>query len=120
MYSEQTMDIMIDTTIREIFLSSKEDCSIQLNNFSFKNKGHLAILSISGIAHDIFGFGVEIETGFFSYWFNNFKYKYRKFCKRSKANKKGINVENFIKEIEEKNEKPGIFSAIYNSYYERH
>lgn len=120
MYDEQILDTIIDVGIKDLFILSKEDCIIRLNNFSFKNKGHMAVMSIAKIARDIFGFKVEVEAKFFTYWIYNLKYGYKNYCKRAKVLGKGINVSKFIEEIENRNAFPNIFKEIYEKYYERH
>jgi len=116
-YKEDLMDAIVHVTIQDLFVLSKDGKIIKLSNFSFKNKSHLAILSISALMRNIFNFDIEIESDFFSYWFYNLKHKYKKFCKRVPKVGDGINVDLLINNIENLNNLPSIFSEIYEKYY---
>lgn len=118
-YSEDFMDKILYASLCNLYTEAKETHTIKLNNFSFSNKGHLTLLRSAQMAHDVFGFQVRLCVSPLEFFFKNFKYKYRKFCKREKSSENAINSVLFISHIENANKAPDVFKTIYETYYER-
>lgn len=112
------MDKVIEVTISNLYTIRIDGHIIRFTNFSFKNKGHLAVLYIARSARDVLGLDVEMDMGFFKFYWYNLKYKYSKFCKRHRSSI-AIDPSEVILDIERANNKYHLFEKIYETYYER-
>lgn len=118
-YNYDYLDKVMHVALSNLYTKREHGTNIvRLTNFSFKNKSHLTVLKIAQMAHEVLGLNIELCTDPFTYYFYNLKYKYRKFCKRTK-NTNGIDTSMFIYDIESANNIFYLFNTIYEAYFER-
>lgn len=69
----QVYDGLINETIKQIYLASKEKNKIVLVKLNPKDKEHLFILRIALMARDIFNIPVHVEMNFFKWLMLNWR-----------------------------------------------
>ena len=112
--NEQIYDSVVSVALINMFTLSKEDNYIKFFEFNKKDPAHLALVAIGLIGRQIYNFEFGVETSFLNILWLRKKFR----CKYIKKIKKGnINCNKFIIDIEEPNDKFGIFKEIYYAYY---
>lgn len=112
----KNLDKVINTTICNLYTLGKENKTICLENFSFKDSNHLGLLSIANMTHTLFNFSLKLKMSKFKLFFYKIKYKNINFWQATKED--GIDVNKIIFDIEKAYDEPGVFALIYITYYE--
>lgn len=113
-------DAIINISVVNLYTLSKEkNNTIILENYDRNNISHNCLLRIAYVMSTI-GYKTEIIMPPFKYWIYKNLLCRRKFkgdwLTRS-TEERGIDMDNFIKHIEEANEDPGVFIRVYDAFF---
>ncbi len=113
-------DKMAQICFINIWGMSKDKQEIVLTNFDVTRKDHLCVLKIAGSISQVYNFPVTIELGLFrslkAKRMTGEKFYHKKNIKDTSG---AIDVQNMIEFMENSNNLSGIFSKIYEEFYER-
>lgn len=108
-------DDLVNTAVINLFTLGKETNELNLFNFNRRDPRHLALIHITSLVKDIAGYKVSVHGSFITYlWI---KWKFRKLKGIGNTKKATVDMEDFIKHIEDAYEAPNAFSHIYRDYY---
>lgn len=100
-----------------IFSLGKENNIIYFKDFNSSNKSHLCLYEMSKAAAAIWEYNIYFENKLFITLKNKLKLKAKKKFIISNDKNEGITCDDFIDNIEIKNNKIGYFSEIYEEFY---
>lgn len=111
---EKVYDSIVSVALINMFTLSKEENFIKLEGFNRKDPAHLTLIAVGLIGRQVYGFDLGVKASIFDILWLRKHFK----CKEIKRVKEGnIGCNKFIIDIEEANDKFGIFKEIYYAYY---
>lgn len=113
-FNQHQIDSVMQVALINFFSMSKEKEIIELKKFDINNKKHLAVLNIAVSVGSIFHRDVAVELNTVNFLRLRHKRKCYKSLKRLKTYQTEIpTTDEFIKNIEDSNKVPDIFTEIY-------
>lgn len=109
------LDDLVNTAVINLFTLGKETNELNLFNFNRKDPRHWALIHIASLVRDIAGYKLNIHGSIIDWvWI---KWKFRKLKGIKKTKKATVDVEDFVKHVEDAYDAPNMFSRIYRDYY---
>ena len=116
MYSEEVLNKMTNLCYACLFKEVKDN-TISFYNIDLNSAKALAVIHIANILNTISNTTIQVNLPLLKYWRLK-RITHMKHLVRIK-NAIGIDCTNFIKDFEWRNDKPGVFTDIYLSFYKR-
>lgn len=116
MYNEKVLNQMTNTCYAMLFKEVKDN-SITFYNIDINSPKNLAVIHIANILNTVSNTEIKVSMPLLKYWKLKRQTKIKNLIRVKGAT--GIDCDNFVKEFEWKNERPGVLGDIYLSFYKR-
>lgn len=108
-------DLILETTLINLYTISKRSGVIRLKEFDRKNKAHLCLFNVAKICSNLHNFPIEVNCSWLQFMLLKGKTKSVRRMKLIHFLDKSC--DELINDIEEAYDAPGAFVKIYETYY---